>query len=102
MSGPFPTTIPPFPGLRYLGSAPIASFASVQPLPTPPDGATIAILSIEGGNVRWGIDGDDPTDSVGAPIWGTSFATISKSMFSSIRFINMTGTTSTGTVDWYG
>jgi len=102
MPGPFPINIPPFPGLAYLSSEAIASFASAVGFSSIPATAQVATLSIEGGNVRWGTATVLPTGDAGAPVWGTSIVTINRTMFSSIRFINMTGSTATGTVNYYG
>lgn len=103
MSGPFPSIIPPFPGLRFLGSTQIIDLTVAVGLPaTPPDAASIAALSPEAGNVRWGILGALPTGTTGTPIWGTTYPTIARSMFATIRFINMTGSTSILNIDYWG
>lgn len=103
MSGPFPVSIPPYPGLSYLGSAQIASLVAAVGLPTVPTGASIASLSIEGGNARWGVVGALPTGSTGTPLWGTvGGIMVARTMFATIRFIDMTGSTSKINVDWYG
>lgn len=100
--GPFPVNIPPFPGLDYIGSEAIADFSAAVGLNDIPETAQVATLSIEGGNIRWGTATALPTATVGAPLWGTSLVTISRTMFSSIRFINMTASTATATVNYYG
>lgn len=103
MSGPFPISIPPFSGLTYISSTQLTGLVSAVGLPaTPPSNATIAALSIEGGNARWGTAGALPTPSTGTPLWGTTGAImLAKSMFSSIRFINMTGSTAIINIDYY-
>lgn len=102
MSGPFPQSIPPFPGLRFLSSAQLTGLATPKSLPAAPAGTTQAALSIEAGNVRWGTVAVPPTATIGTPLYGTTGAVLlAMSMFSTIQFINMTGSTSIINIDWY-
>ncbi len=48
-------------GFQELSSANLSGAVS----PTPPAGATIAVLSAETGGVRWRDDGTDPTTTTG-------------------------------------
>lgn len=101
MSGPYPTSIPPFPGLSYISSQRITDFSAAVGL-TPPAGAAMALVSVEAGNLRYSLSGVAPTASVGTPIYGTAQISLALKYFSVIKFINYTGTTSAATIDYYG
>lgn len=66
--------IPAFPSGVPLGYEQITSLAAATPLTVPP-GATLAIISVSGGPVRYRDDGTPPTTSEGMPIVaGQTFA----------------------------
>lgn len=98
----FDTIQRPPAGLKYLGYAQITSLVAATALPTAPAKTVLAIIGVEGGNVRWRADGTDPTGDIGSILWGTSGLPFTSALFSSAKFINFTGSTSLLNIEWYG
>lgn len=88
------------PDAVYLEHEQITDFAAAKGL-TPPEGATYAVVQVNGGSVRYLRD-DDPTASVGMVLYATGTIVVSGAELDTIRFINLTGSTSILDVEYYG
>lgn len=93
--------VPP-PGFALIRQDQIASVSAAVGLGTPPTKAVMAFVSPEAGNVRWRADGTDPTASVGMPLYATAGLWVAASLITSIKFIDMTGSTAKLNVAWFG
>jgi hypothetical protein len=85
--------------MQWKGYEQVSSLVSAHSL-TPPADASVAVIKVEAGNVRY-LNDQDPTASVGMPLWGTETLTLTAEI-ESYRFINMTGSTATLNVVYYG
>jgi len=86
---------------KPLGFVQVASFSTLQSgLPSPPAGATMAIIAVEGNAIRWRDDGTNATASVGMPV--AVGQTLSYTgTFSAFTFIPQTGS-ATVDISYYG
>lgn len=90
-------------GMAFVGYQQLVLTGLAQAL-TVPGGATVAYVSAEGGNARWGTAAQSPalSASVGQVLWGTAAMSVSGSLLAAIEFINMSGSTCTLDIAYFG
>lgn len=95
--------VPP-PGLAVVAYERVAAFAVLQALPAQPADhiSVYAIISVEGGNVRWRADGTSPTALIGSPLYATARQPFTKDVFDALEFFPMDSSTVTMNIEWYG
>lgn len=86
---------------KCIGHATDADLAAASGLPSLPEGCDMAIISVEGGNVRWRADGTDPTNDTGHILYSAGQMEW-RGPFSAIKFIeDSAADTPTITVSYY-
>lgn len=74
---------------KCIGFAQETDLSTAKNLPSIPSGCDYAVITPEGGNVRWRADGSDPTNDVGMFLASTATFTL-QGPFSTVKFIEDT------------
>ncbi len=88
------------PGYAIVEYQQVTSLSGATAL-TPPDGATVALVQINAGIVRYRRDAVAPTGDVGMLAYATG-PLMSFSTFDGLEFIQATGSTGSLNIEWYG
>lgn len=89
------------PGATLIGYTQVTDLSAAVTI-TPPTGATIAVVQVNAGVVRYRRDGVDPTGTVGMLAYATAPPTTFYSPFTNLKFIQNTGSTASLNIEWYG
>lgn len=79
------------PGLRDLGYTQIVGLAAATGL-TVPAGAQAALIRCESQNVRWRMDGTNPTATIGYPLLVGEELELDSAQMAAIKFIQQAAT----------
>jgi hypothetical protein len=85
-----------------LGYYQLTSLSGPAAIPTPPAGATMAIITAEGQNVRWRSDGTNPTSTVGYPLYVGAELVYTAANLSKLVFIEMNPSATLNIYFWGG
>lgn len=97
----YPGGVPP--NATFISYQQIADLSGATIL-TPPAGATMALVQVNAGIVRYRRDGGStpPTGDVGMLAYATGPLMFFSAPFSQLDFIQNTGSTASLNVEWYG
>jgi hypothetical protein len=93
-------SVPIPPGYQFIEYEQVTDLSSAVGIEAP-DGATLAIVQVNNGVVRYRVDGTDPTGTVGMLLYATG-PSKSFSEFDGLAFIQATGSTGSLNIEWYG
>lgn len=88
------------PGSSIIEYDQVTNLTSATAL-TPPAGATIALVQVNAGVVRYRRDGTNPTNTVGFLAYATGPTMFFSAPFANLKFIN-NGTAASLNIEWYG
>lgn len=89
------------PGSTLIGYDQVTDLTSAATL-NPPDGATIAVVQVNAGIVRYRPDGVDVENDVGMLAYATGPSMVFNAPFDDLSFIQATGSTGSLNILWYG
>jgi hypothetical protein len=93
--------VPIPPGYTLVGYQQVTDLSAAVAL-TPPTGATLAVVQVNAGVVRYRRDGVAPTGTVGMLAYATGPAMVFDSPTSALKFIQNSGSTASLSIEWYG